>query len=159
MNVDDTTPGGRLGSSRECRLTPGFKSRPCGLCWLEDGSTAEAVARQMIRMRSSATVPAVATVESDGSSNRGRQYRNPSRTRHGEIQSQTRSVSGTAALVTTPLRSLVTRATSDQASPVPGTRLSQSSHFLADTILRSVVAYPQGSTGAAGCGPALGTRV
>ncbi|MCU7870926.1 MAG: hypothetical protein KZQ98_20745, partial [Candidatus Thiodiazotropha sp. (ex Lucinoma borealis)] len=43
-----------------------------------------------------------------------------------EIRSQSRTVSVIAALVTTPLRLLVTRAPSDQASPAPGTRLSQS---------------------------------
>ena len=45
-------------------------------------------------------------------SDRGRQYRNASRTGHGEIRPQTRAVSGSAALVTTPLRSPVTRAAS-----------------------------------------------
>jgi hypothetical protein len=45
-------------------------------------------------------------------SDRGRQYRDASRTGHGEIRSQTRAVSGSVALVTTPLRSPVTRAAS-----------------------------------------------
>ena len=56
---------------------------------------------------------------------RGRQYRNASRAGHGDIRSQRRTVSGIAALVTTPLRLVVTRAPSVQASHAPGIRLSQ----------------------------------
>ncbi len=58
---------------------------------------------------------------------RGRQYRNASRAGHVRIRSQTRADSGMAALVTTPLRSPVTRAPSDQANPAPGDCLSQGS--------------------------------
>ena len=56
---------------------------------------------------------------------RGRQYKNTKSGRNLEIQSQTRVVNGIAALVTTPLRSLVTSAPPDQAGHVPGVRLSQ----------------------------------
>jgi len=53
-------------------------------------------------------------------------YKNASRCRHVEIQSQTRTVYGIAALVTAPLRLPVTRAPSDQASRAPGIYLSLS---------------------------------
>jgi len=68
---------------------------------------------------------------------RGRQYRNASRAGHVEIRSQTRADSGIAALVTTPLRSLVTRAPSDQASHAPGIRLSQGLRLQADVGVRA----------------------
>ncbi len=61
-------------------------------------------------MRSIATVHAVATVKIG----RGRQYKNTKSRRNLEIQSQTRAVNGIAALVTTPLRLVVTRAPSEQ---------------------------------------------
>jgi hypothetical protein len=48
---------------------------------------------------------------------RGRQYKNTKPRRNLDIQSQARVVNGIAALVTTPLRSLVTRAPSVHASP------------------------------------------
>ncbi len=65
-------------------------------------------------------VHAVATVKID----RGRQYKNTKSRRNPEIQSQARAVNGIAALVTTPLCLLVTRAPSDHASQAPGIRLS-----------------------------------
>ena len=89
----------------------------------------EAAARQRVRVRSIATVHAVATVKID----RGRQYTNTSSRRNRKIQSQTRAVNGIAALVTTPLRSLVTRAPSGQAIPAPGVRLSHRLHAEACT--------------------------
>ena len=78
-------------------------------------------------MRSVATVPAVATVESFRFCDQRAQYRNASRARHDEIQPQTRVVSGIVALVTTPLRSLVTRADSLQ-SKLPA-RLTPVTHL------------------------------
>ena len=115
----------------------------------------QAAAFQRVRIRSIATVPAVATVKID----RGRQYKNTKSCRNHEIQSQTRVVNGIAALVTTPLRLLVTRAPSGQASHVPGIRLSQGLLAIVGADLRNVDSCPLGSTGAAERGPALGTRV
>ena len=65
---------------------------------------------------------------------RGPQYRNASRAGHVEIRSQARAVNGIAALVTTPLRLLVTRAPSDQASQAPGVRLSQDLRLQPDAV-------------------------
>lgn len=73
-----------------------------------------------VRGRSVATLPAVAADEIVVSVD----SRNPSRAGHGEIPPAGRAVPGMAALVTTPLRSPVTRAPSDRANPAPGYGLS-----------------------------------
>ena len=86
-------------------------------------------------MRSIATVHAVATVKID----RGRQYKNTKSRCNLEIQSQTRAVNGCTALVTTPLRLLVTRAPSDQASHAPGIRLSQGLRIQANVVIRAKI--------------------
>jgi len=78
-------------------------------------------------------VHAVATVKID----RGPQCKNTKPGCNRKIQSQTRVVNGIAALVTTPLRSLVTRAPSDQASPAPGGCLSQGLRLKADAGIRA----------------------
>ena len=52
------------------------------------------------------------------------EFKNASRARHPEILPVTRAVSGTAAIVTTPLRSLVTMAASSVARRTPGLRLA-----------------------------------
>ena len=126
MNVDSTAGGGRLCSQRDCRRVPARMSRSWDRFGLEDGPTARAAAFQRVRIRSIATVHAVATVKID----RGRQYKNTKSCRNLEIQSQTRVVNGIAALVTTPLRSLVTSAPSDQAGHVPGIGLSHRLHSM-----------------------------
>ena len=92
-----------------------------------------AVARYRIRIRSIATVHAVATVKID----RGPQCKNTKPGCNRKTQSQTRAVNGLAALVTTPLRSLVTRAPSDQASQAPGIRLSLGLRLQVDTVIRA----------------------
>ncbi|MES9830135.1 MAG: hypothetical protein ABW201_17895 [Candidatus Thiodiazotropha sp.] len=71
MNVNGTARGGSLGSLSECRLAPARMNRSYDRLGLEDGSTAFAAARSRIRVRSGATVPAVATVKIV----RGQQYR------------------------------------------------------------------------------------
>jgi len=78
-------------------------------------------------------VHAVAT----GKIDRGRQYKNTKSRRNLEIQSQARAVNGIAALVTTPLRLLVTSAPSDQASHAPGIRLSRGLRLQVDTVIRA----------------------
>ena len=100
-------------------------------------------------------VHAVATVKID----RGPQCKNTKPGCNRKIQSQTRAVNGIAALVTTPLRLLVTSAPSDQACPAPGGCLSQGLLSTGSAVLRGMITCPPGSTGAAGRGPALGTRV
>ena len=92
------------------------------------------------------------------SGDRGRQYKNTKSRCNPKIPTPTRAVSGIAALVTTPLRSLVTRAPSDQASPAPGVRLSQGWLLISCYGPSGAPACPRGPTGAAQCGPALGTR-
>ena len=96
-------------------------NRSRGRLGLENEPTAFAAAHRRVRARSVATVSAVATVKID----RGRQCNNTSSDCHREIRSQTRAVNGIAALVTTPLRLVVTRAPSGQATLAPGIRLSQ----------------------------------
>ena len=120
ISVDDTAMGGRLGSSSGSRHAPAGKADLAVRSDWKMDQRRNAAARQMVLLRSIATVHAVATVKSIS----GRQYRNASRAGHVDIRSQTRAVSGIAALVTTPLRSLVTSAPSGQASPAPGVRLS-----------------------------------
>ena len=100
-------------------------------------------------------VHAVATVKID----RGPQCKNTKPGCNRKIQSQIRVVNGIAALVTTPLRLLVTSAPSDQACPAPGICLSQSMHSMLDASRRNMTTCPLGSPGAAERGPALGTRV
>ena len=100
-------------------------------------------------------VHAVATVKID----RGPQCKNTKPGCNRKIQSQTRVVNGIAALVTTPLRLLVTRAPSGQASPAPGVRLSHGLRLKADAVIRAHIPAQPGSTGAAERCPALGTRV
>ena len=78
-------------------------------------------------------VHAVATVKID----RGPQCKNTKPGCNRKIQSQTRVVNGIAALVTTPLRSLVTSAPSDQASPAPGGCLSHGLRLKADAGIRA----------------------
>ena len=114
-----------------------------------------AVARHRTRIRSIATVHAVATVKID----RGPQCKNTKPGCNRKIQSQTRAVNGIAALVTTPLRLLVTRAPSGQASQAPGDGLSHG--LLSNDWSRPSGrnTCPLGSTGAAGRSPVLGTRV
>ena len=90
---------------------------------------------------------------------RGRQYRNASRTGHGEIRPQTRAVSGTAALVTTPLRSPVTRAASFRQARRQAFACHGACSLRVDTGLRVVGTCPLVPPGAAARGPALGTRV
>ena len=120
MNIDGTARGGRLGSTSQCRLVPARKNRSLGRLGFENEPTAFAVARQRVRVRSVATVPAVATDKIV----RGRQYLPSSLALHWIILPKTRTVSGNAALVTTPLRSLVTRALRCNPSCPPGSRLS-----------------------------------
>ncbi len=71
MSVNGTTRGGRLGSTSQYRLVPARKNRSRGRLGLENEPTAFAAAHRRVRVRSVATVPAVATVKID----RGRQYR------------------------------------------------------------------------------------
>ena len=78
-------------------------------------------------------VHAVATVKID----RGPQCKNTKPGCNRKIQSQPRVVNGIAALVTTPLRLLVTRAPSVQASHAPGIRLSQGLLLQADVGVRA----------------------
>jgi len=92
-------------------------------------------------------------------SDRGRQYRNASRSGHGEIRPQTRAVSGSAALVTTPLRSPVTRAASLRHARRQAFACHRACDLWSDAVLRAVNTCPLGSPVAAGRGPALGTRV
>jgi hypothetical protein len=89
---------------------------------------------------------------------RGRQYKNTKSRCNREIQTPTRAVSGIAALVTTPLRSPVTRAPSDQASRAPGIRLSPGWLSLSCCGPSGAPTCPREPTGAAARGPALGTR-
>lgn len=121
MSIDGATRGGRLGSTSQYRLVPARKNRSRGRLGLENEPTAFAAAHRRVRVRSVATVSAVATVKID----RGRQYRPSSLALHWVILPTTRTVSGNAALVTTPLRLPVTRAPSVQARHAPGIRLSQ----------------------------------
>jgi len=90
---------------------------------------------------------------------RGRQYRNASRTGHGEIRPQTRAVSGSVALVTTPLRSPVTRAASFRQARRQAFACHEACSLRIDTDLRAVCTCPLGPPGAAERGPGLGTRV
>ncbi|MCG7890131.1 MAG: hypothetical protein JAZ17_27680 [Candidatus Thiodiazotropha endolucinida] len=81
MNVNGTTKGGRLGSTSECRLVPARMNRSRDRLGFEEGPTAFAAAHRRVRVRSVATVPAVATVKIV----RGRQYRPSSLASHCEI--------------------------------------------------------------------------
>ena len=132
MNVNGTARGGRLGSSSECRRVPARMNRSCDRFGLEDGPTA--VKPQRVKGSGCAQLPLYTQwprLKSIEGGSIG--TRNPAVI--AKIRSQTRAVSGIAALVTTPLRSLVTRAPSDQASPAPGIRLSQG--WLFDQLLRA----------------------
>jgi hypothetical protein len=100
ISVKLTTMGGRLGLSSGNRLAPAEKTdlavraywkmdqrrKPQRVKW--SGCAQSPLYTQWPRLKSS----------------RGRQYRNTSRAGHVEILSQTRAVSGMAAVVTTPLR-------------------------------------------------------
>jgi len=86
---------------------------------------------------------------------RGWQYRNASRAGHVEIRSQTRADSGIAALVTTPLRLLVTRAPSDQASQAPGIRLSQGLLLYTDSVIRTYIPAHRGPQAPLNAAPPL----
>ena len=88
------------------------------------GPRLTAVARHRIRIRYVPLVHAVATVKFD----RWPQYKNTKPRRNLEIQPQTHAVNGIDALVTTPLRSVVTRAPSDPARLAPGICLSHGLH-------------------------------
>ena len=90
---------------------------------------------------------------------RGRQYRNASRAGHGDIRSQTHAVSGIAALVTTPLRPVVTRALRVRQALRQAFACHNACFLSAAACLRIMISCPLGSTGAAGRGPALGARV
>lgn len=127
--------GGHLCSSSNCRRVPARMNRSWNRSVGKMDPRLTAVTRQRIRMRSIATVHAVATVEID----RGRQYKNTKSRRNLEIQSQSHSVNGITALVTTPLRLLVTRAPSGQTSRAPGVRLSQG--LLLFCLMPSIRAY------------------
>ncbi len=137
MNVNGTARGGRLCSSSNCRRVPARMSRsPNRIRSVRFGRWIHGL--QPLRVTGpecaqSPLVHAVATVEID----RGRQCNNASSDCHRKIRSQSRAVNGIAALVTTPLRLLVTRAPSDQASYAPGVRLSQGLRLQVDTVIRA----------------------
>jgi len=159
MNVDGSTRGGRLGSTSQCRPVPARKNRSRGRLGFENEPTAFAAAHRRVRVRSVATVSAVATAKSVGS--------------RGSRAAVSRSITDLALLNPAdnargfrecrprhyPLRSPVTRAPSVQARHAPGIRLSQGLLLSVGAILRNVGTCPLGSTGAAERGPALGTRV
>jgi len=159
MNVNGTARGGRLCSSSNCRRVPARMSRsPNRIRSVRFGRWTHGLQPLRVTGSECAQLPlvhAVATVKID----RGRQYKNTKSRRNLEIQSQARAVNGIAALVTTPLRSLVTRAPSDQASQAPGIRLSHDLLLVSEPLHSCAHTCPLGSTGAAERGPALGTRV
>ena len=94
MSINGSARGGHLGSSIECRSVPARINRFDDRLGLEDGPTAFAAARQRVRLRSGATVPAVATAKIV----RGRQYRSSSLASHRQILPTSRAMPGAAAL-------------------------------------------------------------
>jgi len=159
MNINVTARGGRLCSSVNCRRVPAGVSRSHHqMSSIRFGRWIHGLQPLRVTGSECAQLPlvhAVATVKID----RGPQCKNTKPGCNRKIQSQTRAVNGIAALVTTPLRLLVTSAPSDQACPAPGGCLSQRMCSIVGADLRSMTTCPLGSTGAAERGPALGTRV
>jgi hypothetical protein len=128
MNINGTARGGRLCSSVNCRRVPARMSRSHHqMSSVRFGRWIHGLPPLRVTGSEYAQLPlvhAVATVKID----RGPQCKNTKPGCNRKIQSQTRAVNGIAALVTTPLRSLVTRAPSEQASHAPGIRLSHRLH-------------------------------
>jgi len=92
MSIDGTTRGGRLGSTSQYRPVPARINRSRGRLGLENEPTAFAAAHRRVRVRSVATVSAVATAKSIGSggsraavshSITGLSLGNPAETAHG----------------------------------------------------------------------------
>ncbi len=110
MNVNGTARGGRLCSSSNCRRVPArMNQSPNRIRSVRFGRWTHGLQPLRVTGSECAQLPlvhAVATVKID----RGRQYKNTKSCRNLEIQSQARAVNGIAALVTTPLRLLVTSA-------------------------------------------------
>ena len=155
ISVKLTTMGGRLGLSSGNRLAPAKKT---DLAVRADWKMDQRRKPQRVKWSGCAQSP-LYTQWPRLKSIRGRQYRNASRAGHVEILSQTRAVSGIDALVTTPLRLVVTRAPSVQASHAPGDCLSQGLLFRVGVVIRAHLPDHWGPQAPLDAAPPLATRV
>lgn len=160
MSIDGATRGGRLGSTSQYRLVPARKNRSRGRLGLENEPTAYAAAHRRVRVRSVATVSAVATVESIRSWRSraavsafitGLALSNPAENARRFRECRPRHYPASLASDEGAFGSGTPHA---RHPPVTGPATNRLA-----TILRSVVTCPLGPTGAAERGPALGTRV
>jgi len=134
MNINSTAKGVCVCSSSNCRRVPGenpiLKSNRFGR-WIHGYQPQRVKGSDCAQSPLYTQWPRINLfVPVDW----GRQYKNTKPRRNLDIQSQARGVNGIAALVTTPLRSLVTRAPSGQANQAPGFHLSQGLLLFSDAV-------------------------